>query len=408
MQSYKYSGEIKNYIYFCTSVFLRYFSVGVFFVLFNLYISELSMPSYFLGLFLAIGNLSMAVGSMPMGVLIDKYSKKKLMIIGTFMAGILFLLQSIIVHLISLLLISFLYGAAYILMLNITGPFLMKFTLINEKHNLFTVTKSVSVLALTIGSLIGGYLSEFQRFGSNYRTGLIIAAIVYILACIPLAFIREIKHEEEKSISEHSYNRKKEDSIIQYLKKYGIRRGLLPFIVFFALGYTVMLMPYLNLYLKFRFHISPIHIGMFIATIHFSSSIINLFSSKYIKKIGFEKTIYTSFIILIGSYMTLIITSHFVLQIFILIIINIFFNILAPIMLNYILSKTEEENHGKITGVLNTGYNLGDSISTYQGGLLIMNNQYNYIFNITLAFFALSLVCAKMLQNDYVNNKSKN
>ncbi len=54
------------------------------------------MPVSFLGTFLAIGNISMAVFSYFSRIIVDKYSKRKLLIIFSTITGILFLTQAIV------------------------------------------------------------------------------------------------------------------------------------------------------------------------------------------------------------------------------------------------------------------------------------------------------------------------
>ncbi len=96
-----------NFLLYELSTFLRYFSLGIFFVLYELYISASDFNNLFIGTFFAVDNVSMAAFSMYTGKLIDKKNQKILLVFGIISASILFLLQAIVGNQVMLLLISF-------------------------------------------------------------------------------------------------------------------------------------------------------------------------------------------------------------------------------------------------------------------------------------------------------------
>ena len=73
--------EVRDCSFFLTAALIRLIGVGIFNAFFNIYFIENGSSENFLGVFLAVGNAAMALASYPIGVLIDRISKKKLLIL---------------------------------------------------------------------------------------------------------------------------------------------------------------------------------------------------------------------------------------------------------------------------------------------------------------------------------------
>lgn len=77
------TSERRSLHLFFISSSIRLIGTGIFNTLFNIYFLESGFTESFLGLFLATGNIAMAIASYPSGILIDRFSKKTLMLLFT-------------------------------------------------------------------------------------------------------------------------------------------------------------------------------------------------------------------------------------------------------------------------------------------------------------------------------------
>ncbi|WP_448820303.1 MFS transporter [Cetobacterium sp.] len=353
-----------NLYLFSISLFMRNFSLGIFFLLFNLYIKQLSISYEFLGLFLAIGNISMSAFSYISGVLIDKYNKNNLLKLSIILSGITFISQIIIEKEFILYIISFCYGIGFIFILNLEYVFSAK---LNNTCNInvFNLEKGIGLSALSLGSILGGKVAESTLF--SFKFILFISALIYLFSVIPIFFlnINFEKNELKETVPKHQ-------------NKNIFFRFIPIFLIFLFLGNTVMLRPFYNLYLEDRFQFNLIYIGSILAIFQIASVFINYLNLK--KNKNELKYIYILIFLLIIGYLSLIKTTNTLINISLLICITSLYNLLNPKLVGFILNKYPQNIHGRISGILNTAYNLGDSVSTYVGGILIFTRSYTLLF----------------------------
>lgn len=331
------------------------------------------------------------------GNMVDKFSKKKLLIIASIAAGSMFILEVTIVNMYLLILISVIYGFAFILILNINGPFLMSFTELSQKRNLFLITKSANISGTSLGALVGGVLAGVL----NEQAGLVLAGSVYIISAVPIMFINEqhVKNDTNKVSEKDNVSMENNKSIWKQLNK----RYILLCLLYFFLGYTVMLTPYMNLYLKEDLLLTAKNIGIVIAIIQIAPAIVNLAIANYIKKFDMNNVIVFNIFISIAMFTVLLLVNGIYIKLTAIVIISICFNILAPVFSSYYMNLFKDENLGKISALSNGADNLGDSISTFQAGFFVSNRNFNAIFLATIISFVMVYVLHR-IQISTVNN----
>ncbi|UCH94944.1 MAG: MFS transporter [Candidatus Aminicenantes bacterium] len=367
---------------FYSSIFLRNISIGIFFVLFNLYIVERDFPKNFLGMFLAVGNFAMAFGGIPAGIIIDKYNKNRVLAAATFFCGILFALQAVVPNRLSLIVISFFYGLNYAVLMGMTGPFLMQLGTTETRPRYFSFSKSITLVALTLGSVLGGFLSRVNVSPYLYQTGLLIGSVLFIAAVLPLLFIVKkvpASQEGEQSPGPDFF---KGVFTAENMKKYSF-----VMVIFFIMGYTVILTPYLNLYFNKRFWLEAIYVGYFMSVMQVSAAVLTFMSAYVVKKIGLTRILIGGLLLLALFYSVMLIIPNLYLHMGLLLLINGLFHLLVPFFINFFLERVNKARHGIVNGFMNVGYNLGDSLSTYHGGLLLLSGLYNIIFLIIIGAF---------------------
>lgn len=166
--------------------------VGIFFLLFNLYLLRLGYEKDFIGLVIAAAQIGVVLFSIPAGSLGGRYGSRKMAIAGlgiiTVGLGLLTLAEFIPAGgasfwIIFSYIVAWLGGALYLVN---TPTFLMALTSDEERPHAFSVRRMLVPLAGFAGSIVGGYLPVLfaswlgvsSEHPAPYRYALFIAAIL--------------------------------------------------------------------------------------------------------------------------------------------------------------------------------------------------------------------------------------
>lgn len=361
----------------------------MFLLVFNLHISKIIESKEFLGSFLFLGNISMAVGGLLFGHLIDKYNKGNLLLITTASCALFFLLESFVSSPLPLYFISVFYGLGYSMLMSIHGPFIIDNAGEEEQPYVFNICSSCKLFGITCGTVLGGILPRIELNrpnGSPYQFLLLIAAIIYFLACIPLLFLRKNKISAiPEKAGVRIGNRKKlfhKKSKIEILTMCSI---------YLILGLLIFLSPYLNLYLEKRFALNLLTISWIIAVIQVCPIITNILLTLLYKVFSIPKIILYGSLLCTASYLGMAFISHIGFQIVFIIIVTIAVSFLIPLVNNVVLKSFDSSMRGAMSGVSNFWYNAGDAIGTYSEGLFISYGLYRLSFSIVAFLYIILL-----------------
>lgn len=183
--------------------------VGIYVVLFNLYLSRLGYGTEFIGLVNGIAIFCHAFLCLPAGALGRQWGVRRLVIMGAGLAGIglaLLPLAELMTDDLQALWIIVMFtlawaGAAFYLVNN--TPFLMEVTDLRARNHVFSLLAALAAISIFIGSLIGGLLpGAFASWAGlsldladPYRYSLFIGAGVWLLMVPVLQRTTDIKSE---------------------------------------------------------------------------------------------------------------------------------------------------------------------------------------------------------------------
>lgn len=183
--------------------------VGIYIMLFNLYLLRLGYEPSFIGLANGVAQLGVVFFSLGAGMLGRRWGSRRMSIIGlgisTLGPGLVPLGEGLpgtwqATWLVASYLLSWLGGALYL----VNGiPFLMSVTNPEERGHVFAVREALVPLVAFAGSLVGGLLPGLLAIplggtleqSAPYRYSLLIAAIPLIPAMLILIATREVKIE---------------------------------------------------------------------------------------------------------------------------------------------------------------------------------------------------------------------
>ncbi|MDI3340616.1 MAG: MFS transporter [Sphaerobacter sp.] len=132
-------------------------AIGVFALIYNLYLVSLSHREDFIGTYNAVSTITMAAAALVMGPLIGRWGTWACLTYGSVAFVLGSLVLAVVDHRWVILLFGALSGAASAFILVPIVPFIVEWTLPEERSVATAVTFSIQSLSGTLGSLIGGW-----------------------------------------------------------------------------------------------------------------------------------------------------------------------------------------------------------------------------------------------------------
>ncbi|GIP23922.1 MFS transporter [Paenibacillus sp. J22TS3] len=261
-------------LFFLANIFYQIGS-GLFSLLYNLYIQGLGYGDTMNGRVVSVQSLATALMFVPIGLIGDRSSRKRLLIIGSLFSGILFLGRSFLGSESSLITLSVAVGLFASIFQVLAIPFLAENISKAQRLRMFSFFSSVVLASQVFGSMGGGFLADlFQAMGAtrlvSLRIVLLIGSLTTFAAVIPLLFITESPRgaSPDASAASKSTDAARAGNDDRSSLKEGIGIGTqgrtkdFKFISQFIIAQLLiglgsgLVVPYLNLYFTNRFSVS--------------------------------------------------------------------------------------------------------------------------------------------------------
>lgn len=356
--------------------------------LFNIYILENSnFSNAFLEKFLAIGNFSMAVSSYFIGFTIDRYNKKKLMLFFSSICAICIFGEVVISNEIVMYVVSVIYGIGAAGLITIVPPILMTYKT-EENRNFIVYNRAINIISLTIGALLAGLLTG-KQFSISIKNVLLIVPILYIVSIIVFTLHDNIASKSREKSKERNF----------YLKKLVSERyWILIIVAFLCLGFAPLLVNFINVYFYNRYNIDVSNIAYMYALINFCSGITIFFVSKMeFKSI---KCIMSMVVLIILDNIILVVWNNLYIQVCCVFAYICLFELLTSYVYDIVLSKTNSNFHGRISGVIQASCNLSETLGIYIGGVMLGLKCYWLFFGVSIISTVVSIISIIILMKE--------
>lgn len=168
----------------------------MFSVLYNLYIQGLGYPDAMNGRIISIQSLATAILFIPVGLLGDRFSRKKLLTLGALLSGIFFIGRSFAMQTDALLILAVCSGIFAAIFQVMAIPFLAENVSRSQRLRMFSFYSSLVLAAQVIGNTGGGILADTlhaagMSYVSSLQLVLVTGSAATLLAFIPMIFVME-------------------------------------------------------------------------------------------------------------------------------------------------------------------------------------------------------------------------
>ncbi len=391
--------EISDYIYhiklfsknaklYLLGSFLIGVNFHVFQLLLNLYLRELGFEESQIGYIISSRAVGMTLVAIPAAMLLSRVKLKPILLASCLFFGMFSFGLSSSQEFELLILFSILSGIVFAFYRVAGGPFYMRNSTSKERTHLFSVSFGMMIMAGMAGSAGSGQLvklinNHYDNILLGYQYTMYLGIIFSLLALIPFAIIKASKPSSEENKINLSMKQFKERGSFYF------KITISNFLVGMGAG---LIIPFLNLFFRDRFHQEADSIGLFYFFVSFSMLAGSLAGPIMAKKFGLVRTVVITQLLSIPfmfvmsySYFLPFVVGAFILR-------AGFMNLGVPIVTNLGMELAEKKEQGLVNALLMVSWTSSWMISAAVGGQLIDSYGYTFTINITIALYLLSTI----------------
>lgn len=377
------------YLYLAAIIFF-YIASGAFSMLQGIYIKELKIGEDFLGVIISLRTIAIAAFSIPCAIYVTKYGKKKGIFLAMFLIPIFIILQGYFENRWFILLFAILQGGANAFLAVSEAPFFMENSTEKNRLALFSFSFADNVFSTMIGYFVFGNITEKLGHSFNIvnalKYSIIISGFLGLLACIFVFMIEECK-ENCATVQKAFYK----DMLKVIKQRNSINFLIYNFIIGFGAGLVV---PYFNVYLKYKVNISTEQIGVIMALAQGSMGIGGLITPLMAQRFGKVNTIIMCQMASIPFLMLIAMPPSIVIVSVAMFMRNGLMNMAGPIVGNMSMEIVNRSERSIFASVNNIAGNLSRGLSAVVAGFIMNNlkNGYEIPYFITSILYLVATV----------------
>ncbi len=388
-----YGREIKLFLLFNMLV---YVGVGVFILVFNLYLYSLDLREDYIGAFSAVQTLAMAAAALTMGRFLTRYGTWRCIMAATVCYLVVSIGLAVTEHPVLLLVLAAILGITLAYLFTTTMPFIIEWGRRDQRQDIATLGFSLISLSTTFGSLLGGAVPSLAARGipgvgsesaAAYRWTLIAGTLVTCFALLPLLRMSEARRKSPKA--DAAVTR----SVESPADRKQVRRDMT---VFVAMGGIMslgagMVFPFYNVYLS-SLGASAGEVGLVYAAGGLAAAVIGLSAPAVSRRFGSIWAVFWVRLSIAPFYILLIFMPNIGLAIITHLVRQTSISMAWPIDSTFISEVLPPRARASVFGLRSGTWNLGWSIASLAGGWIIVHSGYDWTFFSLIAFTALSVI----------------
>jgi DHA1 family multidrug resistance protein-like MFS transporter len=369
-----------------SNIFIAFLGIGLIIPVMPSFMNIMHLSGKTMGYLVAVFAVSQLLISPLAGYWVDRYGRKKIIIIGLFLFGVSELIFGLGTNVFVLYLSRVLGGISAAFIMPGVTAYVADITSIQERSKAMGYISAAISTGFIIGPGVGGFIAEY-----GIRLPFYFAAAIALLACITSIFILKEPLTKEE-LAEISAN-KKQTTIIRDLKNSFHPLYFIAFILVFVLAFGLSAYETIfSLFSDLKFGFTPKDIAAIITISSIFGVVVQVFVfAKMVDKLGEKKLIQLCLITAAIFAVASTLISSFLEVLAVACFIFLAFDLLRPALTTF-LSKDAGKEQGFVAGMNSTYTSLGNIVGPAIGGILFdVNIHYPYLFAAVIFVIGLGI-----------------
>jgi MFS family permease len=385
-----YTGLSKQSKYLIYQSILPAVAYGLFFTDISYFLTSVQGLSYeFMGIVVTVMGISTFAASVPLGMAADRYGRKKMLIVGTILAGIMMAVFGLTSNPAILLAAAIFEGISEAALSVSSGALLAEKAEASLRNSIFSLYGFAQSIAFGIGGLAISGVVLFEILGfSNKTSHTMLYVTIASLSLASTLILLKVKESarsnkiKKKETADEKFAHKQSRTI---LAKYALTGA----IIAFGAG---MVVPLMSAWLKLQYGISDSISGLILGTTSLVIGVATLASPFIAKKIGLIKAIVvTQAASTLFMFATPLFSSYFIAS-SIYTVRAFLMNMASPLSQSMIMGLVDEDERGAASGINAALWRLPNALSTFIGAYLMGIGQLSAPFFIASSLYTLSIL----------------
>ncbi|ERI10381.1 MFS transporter [Aneurinibacillus aneurinilyticus] len=369
-----------------SNVFIAFLGIGLIIPVMPSFMDIMHLSGKTMGYLVAVFAVAQLLMSPLAGRWVDRYGRKKMIIIGLFLFGISELIFGLGTNVLMLYISRILGGISAAFIMPGVTAYVADITSIQERPRAMGYISAAISTGFIIGPGIGGFIAEY-----GVRMPFFFAAAVAFLACLSSIFILKEPLTKEQ-LAEISANTK-QTNFISDLKRSLNSLYFIAFIIVFVLAFGLSAYETVfSLFSDHKFGFTPKDIATIITISSIFGVVVQVFMfGKMVDILGEKKLI--QLCLITGAILAVASTviSSFLAVLVVTCFIFLAFDLLRPALTTF-LSKAAGKEQGFVAGMNSTYTSLGNIVGPAMGGILFdVNIHYPYLFAAVIMVIGLGI-----------------
>ncbi|RDW20370.1 MFS transporter [Oceanobacillus arenosus] len=364
------------FIILLSNLFLAFLGIGLIIPVMPSFMNIMHLTGSTMGYLVAVFAVAQLITSPFAGRWVDRYGRKKMIIIGLFIFGLSELIFGAGTNVFVLYLARVLGGMSAAFIMPAVTAYVADITFEKERAKAMGYISAAISTGFIIGPGIGGFIAEY-----GIRMPFFFAAGLGFLACISSIFI--LKEPLTKEELAAIYAESGQTNFVGDLKRSLHPNYFIAFIIVLVLAFGLSAYETIfSLFADHKFGFTPKDIATIITVSSIVGVVVQVFIfGKMVEVLGEKKLIQLCLIVgavlavasaVITSYLTVLLVTCFIF---------LAFDLLRPALTTF-LSKTAGKEQGFVAGMNSTYTSLGTIFGPMMAGVLFdVNIHYPYFFS---------------------------
>ena len=358
---------------------------GMFYTDISYFLTSVQGLSYsFMGIVITTMGIATFVSSIPLGIAADKYGRKKTLILGNVIAGLIIAVFAFTTNPAALLVAAVFEGISEAAFSASSGALLAEHADAEKRNSVFSLYGFASSMAFGIGSLAipAIIVFEFLGFSNKVSHGLlyVMFAALSLVSTFILLKVKESdrsKKPKKQMVTQESKASHKQSRSI--LAKYVVTSA----IIAFGAG---MVVPLMAAWLRLQYGIPDVVSGPILGLVSIVIGVATLTSPFIAKKFGLVKAIVVTQLASTIFMFATPLSSSYIIASSIYCVRAFLMNMASPLSQSLIMGLVDEDERGMASGVNAALWRLPNALSTFIGAFLMS------IGLLALPFFLASIL----------------